>query len=416
MLRRTMLLWLLTGLASVAMILNSPQSQAAHVPQAQGAASQASAAKQIGTIKSISGNSISLTTDSGAGVEIQVQDTTRMVRVAPGQMDLKGATAIHLQDLQVGDRILVRGAASVDGKSIAASVIIAMKSSDVQAKQEQERQDWQKRGTGGLVSSVDPASGTITISSMAGGQKKTIAIHTTSATVFRRYAPDSVKFDDAKPSSINDIKSGDQLRARGNRNADNTEFAADEIVSGAFRNIAGTITSIDAGANTLVVRDLMSKKNVSVKITADSQVRKLPPQIAQMIAVRLKGGTGNAPANSGGNGQNAPAGASAGQRPASMNSNSAGGRPGGMGGNRPGGAADFQQILNRMPAVAVSDLQKGDAVMIVSTQGTSEGGVTVITLLAGVEPILQASPGMTLPPWGLGEPGGGDEGGGGSPQ
>ena len=215
-----------------------------------------------------------------------------------------------------------------------------------------------------------------------------------------------MKFDDAKPSSINEIKPGDQVRARGDRNQDSTEFAAEEVVSGAFRNIAGTITSVDTGANTIVLKDLASKRNVTVKISADSQVRKLPEQMAQMIAMRLKGGAGRGQ-GIGGN----PAGQSAGgQRPASMSSGE--GRPGGMGGNRPGGGADFQQVLNRVPSIGVSELHKGDAVMIVSTEGTGDT-VTAITLLAGVEPILEASPGVTLPPWGLGGPAGGEESGGG---
>jgi hypothetical protein len=69
----------------------------------------------------------------------------------------------------------------------------------------------------------------------------------------------------------------------------------------------------------------------------------------------------------------------------------------------------MQQIISRLPAVTLADLQKGDAVMIVSTEGTQESGVTAITLLAGVEPILQASPAASsiLTPWSMsGAPGG----------
>ena len=45
-------------------------------------------------------------------------------------------------------------------------------------------------------------------------------------------------------------------------------------------------------------------------------------------------------------------------------------------------------MLNRAPAIQFSDLQKGEAVMLVSTEGA--GDVTAITLLAGVEPLLEA--------------------------
>ena len=72
--------------------------------------------------------------------------------------------------------------------------------------------------------------------------------------------------------------------------------------------------------------------------------------------------------------------------------------------------------MSRMPPAGLSDLRRGDAVMIVSTEGSNSAAVTAITLLAGVEPILQASPGITLTPWSLGGSQGGDDAGGGSPQ
>jgi len=84
------------------------------------------------------------------------------------------------------------------------------------------------------------------------------------------------------------------------------------------------------------------------------------------------------------------------------------------GGMRAGGAPDFQQILNRMPIVALADLHKGDAVMLVATQGTPSSASTAITLLTGVEPILRAAPNgsqaMMLTPWSLGGAPGGDAG------
>jgi hypothetical protein len=65
----------------------------------------------------------------------------------------------------------------------------------------------------------------------------------------------------------------------------------------------------------------------------------------------------------------------------------------------------MQQMLSRMPAVTLTELQKGDAIMIVTTEGTPASGVTAITLLAGVEAILQASPAggasSILTPWSL---------------
>lgn len=369
------------------------------------------AVKQLGTIRAISGNTLTLATDAGAQVTVQVPAGVRIVRVEPGQTSLKDATPIHFEDLQTGDRVLVSGRLSDDSKSITAAIVVAMKHTDVQAVHEQEREAWAK-GVGGLVSAVDPASGTITISEAIPGGKRNIAVHTTSATSFRRYAPDSVKFDDAKPSTIDAIKPGDQLRARGERNADGSAFNAQAIVSGSFRNIAGTIVSTDASAGTLTVKDLASKKNVVVKITSDSDVRKLPEQAARFIAMRLRG-AGPGGANGEGGGQGRPA--RQGNEDTSRQGGGMANHGGAMGRS---GAPDFQQILSRMPHTQISDLQKGDAVMIVSTQGSTTGEVTAITMLAGVEPILEApGGGMQLSPWSLGgAPSTGDETGGGTPQ
>ena len=363
----------------------------------------ASLQRAVGVIKSIADNTIALASDSGEQLQITLQDSSRILRVAPGEKDLKNARVIQKQDLQVGDRILVRGKPGSDSHSIAAAAVIVMKQSDVAAKQDKDREDWQKRGVGGLVAATDPATGTITISMTSFTGTKNIAVHTTKDTVLRRYAPNSVKFDDAKAAPLDEIKVGDQLRARGNKNADGTEIAADEVVSGTFRNLAGQITAVDPAANTLTLKDAISKQVVVVKVTSDAQLRKLPAEFAQRIAMRLKGGAAAGIAGAGGATGGGMGGEHArGQDPGQSSS----GTPapgGGMGGR---GSGDIQQILSRMPAAALPDLQKGDAVMIVSTQGDTAGTVNAITLVAGVEPILVAAPNasqaMMLSPWSLG--------------
>ena len=287
---------LLASASAVAGVLVPPSVSAALPNVIRQAATQATPAKQVGVIKTIDGNTITLTTDSGAIITVQVAANAKMVRVAAGQTDLKAASPIQLSDLHIGDRILVRGQPSSDGNSFVAIGVIAMSRSDVEAKQQHDREDWQKRGTGGLVSAVDPAAGTVTISVTALGGTKPIVVHTAKETIFRRYAPDSISFDDAKASSLDQIKAGDQLRARGTRSADGTEFAAEEIVSGSFRNIAGTISSIDSNANTIAVMDLITKKPFTVKITSQSQLRRLPPEVAQRLAFRLKGAGASATA------------------------------------------------------------------------------------------------------------------------
>jgi hypothetical protein len=385
----------------------SPQAQAGQQPSSQTPA----AARPVGTIKSISGNAITLTTDAGSDVTVQVQDATKLVRIAPGQKDLKEATPIQLADVQPGDRILVRGKLAEDGKSVVAASVIAMKKADIAEKQSHDREEWQKHGFGGLVNGVDAAGNTISVALPSASEKKSVAVHLSKDTILRRYASDSVKFDDAKPAPLDQIKPGDQLRARGTRSADGSELAADEIVSGTFRNLAGTISALDASAGTITVQDLVSKKSITLRIAAESQLRKLPAPMAQRIAMRLKGssteGQSSAPTPSG-----AGSTANAGQTPKPSGPPSGGSESGGMGRPGGGGTADLQQMINRMPAATLADLKKGDAVMVVATEGEANGVSTVITMLGGVEPILEASlksnSSTILSPWSLNSGSGGE--------
>src|SRR5271165_285346 len=378
----------------------------AQAPQ-QNPAPAANGSRGVGTVKSVAGATVTLTTDAGDELRILLQPDSKILRVAPGQQDIKQATPIAASDLQPGDRILVRGKPGDDAKTVLAVSVIVMAKTDVAAKQAKDREEWQRHGLGGVVSAVDPGANTITIGVTVMGEKKSITIKLAKNTVLRRYAPDSVKFDDAKPALLDSVHVGDQLRARGTKSSDGTELAADEVVSGTFRNIAGTISALDGAAGTILVQDLSTKKPVIVKISADSQLRKLTPPVAQRIAARMKGETPAAPASGASAPPNGNVAASATGAPGSSPGQQ-GARTGGGGGGQSG---DLQQMLTRMPASNLSDLQKGDAVMIVTTEGTAGGGVTAITLLAGVEPILEASPkgnSSLLSAWSLGSAPGGE--------
>lgn len=368
--------------------------------------SQEAAAAQkpaLGTIQSIAEKTLTLKTDAGVDVIVQLPAEVRVLRVEPGSKSLKDAVKIQLSDLAVGDRILVRGDAGGQANAMVAGTIVAMKKEDIAKKQSREREEWQRHGIGGLVKSVDAPTETIVISTLGATGAKDVTIHAPVGTVLRRYAPGSVNFDDAKVAPLAEIKAGDQLRARGSKSADGSEFTADEIVSGTFRNIAGTISSIDESKSVMTVSDLATKKNVEVSITAQSQMRKLPAQMAQRIAARLKGG---APESANGN--------TPGTAPASVANQGGAGGPGAGGGAGAGQRSngDMQQMLSRLPMSPLSDFQKGDAVMIVATSDAG-GAATVITLLGGVEPILQSAPSgqasSILTPWSLSS-GGGDAG------
>ena len=332
------------------------------VAAAQDTSNAAALARKTGSVKSINGNTIVLKVDSGQDVNVTVEEGARILRVTPGQTDLKSAVPMAVSDIQTGDRVLVRGKAGENADSLIASSVIVMRQADVAEKQQKDRQDWMRRGTGGIVSAVDPGAGTITV---AVTPTQNVLVKTRKDTGFLRYAPNSVKFEEAQKSSFSEIKVGDQLRARGAKNEDGTQLTADEVISGTFRNIAGTISAINAEASAVTVKDVIGKKTVTVKLTPDSQMRNLPAPLAQRIAFFLK----------------SPEAARA----------AAAARPQGAavpGGGRAGGAPDFQQVISRLPAVTLADLKKEEAVMIVSTTGSGNSDVTAITLLSGVEPIL----------------------------
>ena len=344
-------------------------------------------ARFVGTITAINGDTLTVKPDNGDVRQVQVPATAALKRVEPGQKDLSGAATIQLTDLATGDRVLVRLDPNASGDASQATQIVTIKAADVAQKQLQDREEWARSSVGGLVKSVDPASGVLVLTSGAGPTLKIVTVHVNKSTVLKRYAPASVRFDLAQPAPIDAIQPGDQVRARGTKNADGTEIDAAEVVSGSFRNISGTVASLDESGSSFSVKDLLTKKQITVHITPDSQMHSLPENMARVMAARLKG---SAPA----------AGAGAGQQ-----RSGAGGQGGGGGQGRSG---DMQALLNRTPAIHFSDLKKGDAVMLVATAGASD--VTAITLLTGVEPLLEAPEASRdlLANWSMGSGGGGE--------
>jgi hypothetical protein len=386
------------GLMALAALLIAPIAHA----------QQAAAGKFLGAITSINGDTLTVKTTQGDSRQVEVPANAVLKRIEPGQTNLNAAADMQYSDLAVGDRVLVNLDPGSTSAVPAALRVVAIKAADVQKKQQQEAEAWQ-RGVGGLVKSVDASSGLIVVSTGAGPTAQTVSVKTTQATVLERYAPGSVRFDEAVAAPITAIQTGDQIRAKGQKTAD--VLNADAVVSGGFRNVSGTITSTDPADKILVVKDLVTKKQVTVHMGAETQMRRLPDRMAQFIAMRLKGQTPSAwgggarpQGATGGSGAGASNGGGAGA--ANGNSTASGNGGGGgtagnagswQGGQRPaggaaggsgGGTGDLSQALSRAPAIQLSDLQKGEAVMLVSTQGDAD--VTAITVLAGVEPLLEA--------------------------
>lgn len=396
--------------------------------QAPAGTASATPVRPIGVVTQIQSGSLTLHTDAGHDLAVQLPDGLAVLRVAPGSKDLKTAAKISVRDINSGDRVLVQGKVSDDGKSLVATRVVVMSKTDLAAAQQAERLDWQKRGISGVVKSLDPQKKEITISvpnspPTPGNPTHPVLISLAPSASLLRYAPDSVKFSEAKPSPFDDIKAGDQVRALGNKSDDGTQFTAEKVVSGTFRNIGATVISVDAPAGAVTVKDLATGKTVLVRTNGDSRMHTLPPFIAMMIA-RLNSGAGAGPAGG------APGGGPAG--PPAGNAYTQGGRPGGTpgapggqmggqgrggpGGGFGGGPRDFNQMLDRTPPLKLDELKAGDPLIVVSTEGADPAQVTAIVLLAGVEPILAAQPKgsnqMILGQWNMGM-GGGDQGGGG---
>ena len=329
-------------------------------------------------------------------------------RVAPGEKDLTKAAPSKFEELAAGDRVLVRG------KSV-----IVMAKNELVKKHATDQEEWSKRGMSGLVVAVMLGSSQIVVEgrgSTPGAPSKPVSLLVNDKTQFRRYAPDSVKFSDAKVAELKDVSPEDQLRVLGNKSEDGTKLDAEMIVFGTFRTLAATITKIDAATGMIEAKTFETKPvKVNIIATKDSTIKKLPEMMARMLGMAGGGGAamggmrgGGGPGTAGGEpGGGRPAGAggpqaggpperAAGGRPAGMPPGGPGGPGGFAGGMRgagggPGGAGvDFHSMLDRVPAIALSDMKAGDQIIVSSTKSAKPDHVTAITILAGVEQFLAA--------------------------
>ena len=390
-------------LAVVVAIAISP-SVPGQAPAPTGSASQAAAPRGTGTVKAVTPHDFVLTTATGQDLAVTVPEKTRIVLVPPGSKDLSAGQPGTIADIAAGDRVIVNGTAGDAVPALNATRIIVIKSGAIAARNAADQAAW-ARGAGGIVRSVDASAGAITVASGA----RTLTVNTTANTVVRRYSGASVRFEDAVRSTVAAIQPGDQLRARGTRSPDGLTLTADEIVSGSFANFSGTLTAVDATAGTVTLKDLASRRPVTVSLTNGSNLRRLPPGAMAALAARTQG--------SGERDGGAPHGApSAGEAHPADSAPAGEGRAPASGQPRSNGAGlDLSRMLDRLPTQTPVDLKVGDAVMIVASNNPQTNQPTAITLIAGVEQILAAHPGgeTTLSPWSLGGGGGESEAGAG---
>ncbi|HTU45965.1 MAG TPA: DUF5666 domain-containing protein [Bryobacteraceae bacterium] len=377
----------------------------------------------LGTVTAVdpSSHSVSVKEDkTGTEYTVLLENTKTLLKVPPGAKDLKSATRITADDLQAGDRVDVRGSKPEDNpNAIAARSIVLMSARDLARSHQAEAAAWQ-HSTAGTVNSVDPAAQKLDITVRTPEGPKAMTVDVSKTTEFTRYSAENPKTPAS--SQLTDIQPGDQVRVIGQKSEDGAAITAQKVYSGAFRTIAGTVTAIAPDGKELTVKDLQSKQPVQVVLTNDSTVRKLPPMLAMQLARRFnpdfKAGQGGAGANAGQGAANAgnssgapPYGAKAGEAARPGISEAAGNHWTGGGNGAPGAGAtraangDLSQILGRLPAITLSQLKPGDAVVISGVaQGADKSHLLASSIIAGVEPIFQSAPprqGQSLGDWSL---------------
>lgn len=332
----------------------------------------------IGEVSEISTSKINLKTKDGA-LDVILSDKTEYRRISPEKPSLATATPAAFSDIGTGDKVVVTGILASDKKSIPARTVNLMTKADIAGKQLKDQEQWKTRGISGQVSAINAQSKEITVSSRGlGGETKTVLTPKTDAK-FRRYAQDSVNYNDAKTSSMDEIKVGDSIRALGDKSADGANFQAEEIISGSFQTIAGTITAIDQATNEITINNFQTKKEFKVVVGQNSVLKQFPAEMAQRMAGMQGGGAvqppgGARPPQTGGQagGQTAPNG---GTRP--------------VGGMR--GAGGIDEMLERFPTISINDLKVGEMIAFSSSKTANADRVTAIKLLSGVEPFLKTA-------------------------
>ena len=341
-----------------------------------------------GEVVSVDASKIVVKPDTGAQWEGAVSDKTQFKRVSPDNPSLTAATAAAASDIGPGDKIVLSALAGTDGKFNVRNVYLMTKS-DLSAKTQKDNDKW-RNGIFGKVTGVSADHLTVEVGTTP-LDKQVLTVTPKADAKFMRYSSTSVKFADAKPSSIADVVVGDRIRAIGEKSADGKAFTADELLSSGFRQATGKVETIDVAAKTVTVKDLTTNKNVTIDFADAIFLKKFPAEMATRLAGAQGGGFGGPRPG----GMQPPAGG--GQQVVVMGPPSGAGAPQGagqgQGGFRMGGGAgggNLDAMVDRMPNITAADLKAGDMIAVL-TSGPLVGtqSVKALKLLAGVEPFVE---------------------------
>lgn len=320
----------------------------------------------VGAVSAVSpgGHGLVLHKDGGGELTVSWDARTTFLRARPGATSLEGAAPVQPAEIAAGDRLLCRGTLDPAGTTLSANRVVLMTRADVEGRREREHEDWQRRGVAGVVSAVDVARQEITVRVSQSGAAKTLLVDASAPAVrFRRYASGSIRFADARPSTLGELAAGDQVRVLGNRSADGSRMAAEEVVSGAFRVVRGTVANVDLTAGTLAVRESgRAGSLVPVTVRPDSLLRRLPPMMVARLLRAAEGAVGASPASAASPGGAAGAWSGAGRAP------------------------DPDEGFERLPAVTLGDVSRGDEIAVLGPKQASEAGLPAIKLAVWVTP------------------------------
>lgn len=332
--------------------------------------------------------------DSGQDFTFAFDEAAAFLLVPPGEKSLDKATPISLADVSRGDRVFGRGETLDDGKTLPVHRLIVMSKAAIEKKNTAEQEEWLRRAISGRVMEVRARTKEIVVqvarmprqrggpsgapmrTAAAGGAAGTpaaanapgaaagpqatgpgafgrafggpanITVQVFDATVLRHYAPDSVKFADAKESAFAEIKPGDLVRVLGELNIDglNLNYKAEKLVSGAFQIIGGTIAAVSPASNEIKLKlTYPAQENATVLLSNDTQLKVVPKEMVTALLQRFGG---------------------------------------------PGAQRVSENWLNGLPPIGVGELKVGEGVLVFATTGKTAARFTAINFVAGMQPYL----------------------------
>lgn len=318
----------------------------------------------LGTVTAIDPAAMraSVLTDAGEAVTVMLAADTRYLRVPPDATTFESGTKISLAEVSVGDRVYAGGKYAAETKSVAARVLVVMSKSDIERRREGERAEWRRRGLAGTVTAVDAQRQEIAVQVRSREGAKSVTLGVGPDTVFRRYVPDTVNFSEARQSSLADLKAGDQLRALVKQGAQGERPVCEEVVSGEFMTVGGTVTAVDAAKGEIKISLLKTQKPLTVNLKPETLLRRVGPEVLAAL-----GPARPQPAAS----PQPPAAAPAAPSPKGV---------------------DLQEMLDRLSPLAFDQVKPGQMIVVSSTKGADPNRVTAITVIAGLDPLLRQPP------------------------